>query len=250
MTKGHVVLDSTWARLLGVRRSGGMYRIGRRELMERLKVQQAPLERVLSPLAVQGGRGLTANETPLGDTVTVEGHAHFVEFYETEAFLVESVRDFLASGLITGDVAIVVAADAHRDSFNCALMEAGIDVPEARRCGRFVSLDTSEALATFMVDDMPDVARFEATIGQLVSRVVENARHVRIYGEMVAVLWDQGNVAAAIALEDLWNDLATRYPFSLLCAYPMRAFDTYETTENFRRICGQHSRVLVQSQGT
>jgi hypothetical protein len=225
-----------------------MYRIGRRELMERLKVQQAPLERVLSPLAVQGGRGLTANETPLGDTVTVEGHAHSVEFYETEAFLVESVRDFLASSLITGDAAIVVATDAHRDSFNCALMEAGIDVPEARRCGQFVSLDTSEALATFMVDDMPVAARFRATIGQLVSRAVENARHVRIYGEMVAVLWDQGNVAAAIALEDLWNDLATRYQFSLLCAYPMPAFDTDETTENFRRICGQHSRVLVQSQ--
>jgi hypothetical protein len=227
-----------------------MYRIGRRELMERLEVQQAPLERVLSPLAVQGGRDRTANEPSLEDTVTVESHSHSVEFYETEAFLVESVRDFLASGLVTGDAAIVVATDAHRDSFNCALMEAGIDIPEERRCGRFVSLDTSEALATFMVDDMPDAARFRATMGQLVSRVVENARDVRIYGEMVAVLWDQGNVAAAIALEDLWNDLASRYPFSLLCAYPMRSFDTEATTENFRRICGQHSRVLVQSQGT
>jgi hypothetical protein len=66
---------------------------------------------------------------------------------------------------------------------------------------------------------------------------------------MVAVLWDEGNVTAAIALEDLWNDLATRYPFSLFCAYPMRALKADASTEGFRTICGQHSKVLLQDQG-
>ena len=37
---------------------------------------------------------------------------------------------------------------------------------------------------------------------------------------MVALLWHQGNVAAAIELETLWNDLAEDRRFSLLCAYP------------------------------
>jgi hypothetical protein len=94
-----------------------------------------------------------------------------------------------------------------------------------------------------MVESMPDAARFEATMGELVSRAAQGPRELRIYGEMVAVLWDQGNVAAAIALEDLWNDLATRHPFSLFCAYPVSAFDT-EKTEQFRKVCGQHSRVI------
>ncbi len=39
-SNGYVVLDSTWARRLGVRRSGGMYRIARRKLMDRLKERQ------------------------------------------------------------------------------------------------------------------------------------------------------------------------------------------------------------------
>lgn len=87
-TKGYVVLDTTWARRLGVRRSGGIYRIARWQLMERLQqLQQAPVERVLSESAVQGG-DLTANEPPLEDIVA-RGHPHFVEFYETEAFLVD-----------------------------------------------------------------------------------------------------------------------------------------------------------------
>jgi hypothetical protein len=67
---------------------------------------------------------------------------------------------------------------------------------------------------------------------------------------MVAVLWNEGNIAAAIALEDLWNDLAASYPFSLFCAYPMRAFDRDGSNDGFRTICGQHSRVLLQRQGS
>ncbi len=207
------------------------------------------MERVVSQHAVQGGRGLTANGPPLDDLVA-RGHPHFVEFYETEAFLVDSVRDFLASGLVTGDAAIVVATDAHRDSFGRALMEAGIELHEAQRRDRFIALDASETLAKFMVNGIPDAARFRAAMGQLVSRAAGSARDVRIYGEMVAVLWEEGNVAAAIALEDLWNDLATRYLFSLFCAYPMRVIDTDASAAAFRTICGQHSRVLLQGQGT
>ena len=67
---------------------------------------------------------------------------------------------------------------------------------------------------------------------------------MRIYGEMVAVLWDQGNVAAAIELERLWNELADSNPFSLFCAYPIRAFDLDAGAERFRKICAQHSAVI------
>lgn len=90
-TKGYVILDSTWARRLGVRRSGGMYRIVHRELMERLRLQQVPMDRVLNPSALQGGRGHTVDRLPLDDIVAL-GHSHLVGFYETEAFLVDSVR--------------------------------------------------------------------------------------------------------------------------------------------------------------
>lgn len=245
MTKGHVVLERTWGRHFGVRRSGGMYRIAHWELMQRLKeFQQAPMERGVGSSTMPSG--LAENESPLEGVIAVEGHPHFVGFYETEVFLVDSVRDFLASGLVGGGVAIVVATDAHRDVFDRALVEAGIDLDEVRRCGRFIVLDASEVLAKFMVEGMLDAMRFRATIGELISQAMDRASDVRIYGEMVAVLWERGDVAAAIALEDLWSDLATSYPFSLLCAYPMRFFDTDARAEEYRRICGRHSKVLFQ----
>jgi hypothetical protein len=139
--------------------------------MERLRqLQQAPIEQVLSPSAVQDARGVAANEL---DDIVAHSSSHFVGFYETEAFLVDSVRDFLASGLATGAPAIVVATDAHRDSFGHALMEAGVELDEEHRCGRYIALDAPKALATFMVDGMPNAARFRAAIGRLVSRVGE-----------------------------------------------------------------------------
>ena len=39
---------------------------------------------------------------------------------------------------------------------------------------------------------------------------------------MVAVLWKEGNFVAALQLEELWNELQRRTPFSLFCAYPLR----------------------------
>lgn len=249
-TNGYVVLDSAWARLLGVRRSGGVYRIARWRLRERLaQLQPGSLEEVLRLPVAPGGAGLTANEPVHHGSDGHKTHSHIVELYETEEFLADSVHDFLAPGLLAGDAAIVVATSTHRESIDRVLGLAGIDVAEAKRCGRYNAVDALQTLETFVVDGMPDPARFGKAIGQLISRAAENDRDVRIYGEMVAVLWNEGNVVATIALEDLWNDLATRYQFSLLCAYPIRVFDTDVNAEPFRRICGQHSKVIGEGQG-
>ncbi|MGH3940839.1 MAG: MEDS domain-containing protein [Pseudonocardiaceae bacterium] len=194
---------------------------------------------------------MTGTESPHrrhGGTVSLNDHAHVVGFYEKDAHLVDFVRNFLVRGLLVGNAAVVVATDSHRESFGGALVEAGIDVREIVQSGQFIVLDASQTLSKFMVDGMPDPARFRTVMGELISRAAEGSRDVRIYGEMVAVLWDQGNVGAAIALEDLWNDLASRYSFSLYCAYPIRAFVAETSAEPFRKICGQHSRVtLVRS---
>lgn len=169
---------------------------------------------------------------------------HLVGFYETQPFLVESVRDFLVPALGTGDAAIVVATAAHRELFEQALQGAGIDLADAVENGRYVSLDAAETLSNFMVDGVPDRARFRAAIGAIIARAAEGPRRVRIFGEMVALLWAEGNLTGAIKLEELWNELADSHPFSLFCAYPISGFDAEATTAPFRAICESHSCVI------
>ncbi|MDP8927956.1 MAG: MEDS domain-containing protein [Actinomycetota bacterium] len=171
-------------------------------------------------------------------------HDHLVEFYESDGFLVDSVVQFLAPALGAGEAAIVVATRAHRDKFEAALTAEGLDVTGAHARGQLAALDAAQTLAAFLVDGTPDPARFRMVLGGMIDRAAEGGRRVCIYGEMVALLWEEGNISAALMLEDLWNELACSHPFSLLCAYPMGTFDGEETTAAFRTVCKQHSAVI------
>ena len=59
-------------------------------------------------------------------------------------------------------------------------------------------------------------------------------------GEMVALLWEGGDLASAVELEDLWNDIRSQYDFDLLCAYRLSTFDNEDAAQAFRRVCEQH----------
>ncbi len=171
-------------------------------------------------------------------------HEHLVELYETDAFLVDSVTRFLLPALRSDRSAIVVATAEHREEFARALADGGVDVEHAIREGRYLALDAAETLASFMVHGRPHEHRFREQIGGLIGRMAIDGRRVNVYGEMVALLWADGDVASAIALEDLWNRLATVRSFDLLCAYPMSTFDDEGSAEAFKRMCEQHTSVI------
>ncbi len=171
-------------------------------------------------------------------------HDDLVEFYETEDFLVSTVGDFVGQALDHGDAAIVVATGPHRSAFEAALGACGRDLSSEAAAGRYLAFDAAALLAAFMVGGSPDAARFRDVIGPIIEQASAGGRQVRVYGEMVALLWDAGDVAAAIALEDLWNDLAATRDFALLCAYPMRSFADKASAGAFQRICEQHTTVI------
>ena len=102
--------------------------------------------------------------------------------------------------------------------------------------------DAAATLSSFMVDGMPDPARFEAVVGELLD-AAGAGREVRVFGEMVALLVAEGKPDAALSLEALWNDLQERHTFALLCAYPMQGFSREEHGRLFQHICNEHSQV-------
>jgi hypothetical protein len=109
-----------------------------------------------------------------------------------------------------------------------------------------VWLDARETLSAFMEGPTPNRELFEATVGNVFEKVISDRRYmvVRAYGEMVDLLWNDGNTEGALALEELWNELAAKYSFSLLCGYSMDSSLKEAHTESYKRICGHHERVL------
>ena len=94
-----------------------------------------------------------------------------------------------------------------------------------------------------MVDGMPDKALFDKVIGTLVRNAAKRGR-VRIFGEMVAVLLAEGNPAASLRLEDLWNELRQTQPFSLFCAYSIGGMSKSGKDSFMADVCHGHSRVI------
>ncbi|HEX5470614.1 MAG TPA: MEDS domain-containing protein, partial [Lacipirellulaceae bacterium] len=169
---------------------------------------------------------------------------HFVQFYETEQFLIESVTDFVRAAWQQGDCSLIAATAEHRSALERALFARGIDVAEAAAGGRYIGLDAVETLAQFMIGRCPDPRKFDATVGSIVRSVNERGLHVRVFGEMVALLCSDGNREGAIRLEQLWNTLAKTQDFTLYCAYPISEFCRSGHRDEFESICSQHSRVI------
>lgn len=67
---------------------------------------------------------------------------------------------------------------------------------------------------------------------------------VRAFGEMVDILNRRGNLAAAIRLEELWNELLAAERIALLCAYAVDAFDRTEYNATPPSIGHVHSHLM------
>ncbi|HEY5675472.1 MAG TPA: ATP-binding protein, partial [Myxococcales bacterium] len=173
-------------------------------------------------------------------------HQHAVQFYDSDEFLGARVVSFLRVGLREREPVVLIATPEHGELFRAHLGDSGIGVDAALRDGSLVLLDARETLSKITVSGMPDWHRFKQVVGGVLERALlaTSAAHVRAYGEMVDVLWRDGQPAAALRLEEFWNDLGAIHAFSLLCAYRMGNFLKEADGANFQHVCQAHTHVV------
>ena len=202
--------------------------------------------RDIGEIHTHGAQGVQVghDRAPRWDWRNMVNHEHFVQFYETDLYLVNSLSGFISSGLSAGDGCLVVATEEHRSGLDVRLQAYGLDIVAAKTTGQYVSLDAEETLGKFMVDGSPDAARFSEVIQTLLAETGKEHGRVRVFGEMVALLWAQGNRSGAIRLEELWNELHLSHPFTLFCAYPINGFCGETMAQPLSDVCATHSRVI------
>jgi len=166
---------------------------------------------------------------------------HAVYFYEDDAFLIDNVAHFIKNGLEGQETVIVVATEEHRIDLKARLITDNVIGLASPADARYLTLDAAATLSLFMLNDWPDERLFLKVMGQIIASIAKEGP-VRIYGEMVAVLWAQGKHRAAIRLEGLWNQLAQQREFALLCGYPVSAIQSAQSAE-LEEVCACHSQV-------
>jgi anti-sigma regulatory factor (Ser/Thr protein kinase) len=183
------------------------------------------------------------SETP----EAVSAGEHVAVFYEHDYEVAQTVGSYLAASVHAGGVAIIIATDTHRAAFSAGLEAAGIDIAAAVEQGSLVSVDAAATMSQFIAGGRIDHGDFRRVVGGLV-RPAAHAGPVRAYGEMVALLWDAGNVIAAIELEELWNQLGRELEFSLLCGYHTASVSDPQHAEALQQVCHLHTSILRQDQ--
>jgi DcmR-like sensory protein len=175
-------------------------------------------------------------------TENLNAGQHVVQFYGHDEELAERVADYLLGALDNGGVAIVIATPEHQRGFGTRLAQAGSDLAEARDRGAYLALDADETLRALMAADRLDSAAFDRVIGTLIKQAGAGGRAVRAYGELVALLWDNGLVNDAAQLEAMWDELGRRHPFSLFCGY--RADSVTREIDAFAEVCRLHGEII------
>jgi hypothetical protein len=150
-----------------------------------------------------------------------DDHRHIVEFFRDPAQLVDNVGGFLAEGLAAGDGAVMVLVPARRIALEHNLMRRGFDLMRLREEGRLLIADAAQTLQLMMRDGQPHPILFTRAVAPLVDEVAAASvtGRVRAYGEMVDLLWQSGEEAQALVLEDCWNRLLDGKQISLYCSY-------------------------------
>jgi signal transduction histidine kinase len=191
--------------------------------------------------------GLDAVFVPPVSQIPDDHTGHSVQFYADDSFLLDGLSRFIGTALGAGDAAIVVATQDHREALERRLQARGLSTAKSIRQGRYIVLDAAETLQRFMVEGFPDRTRFREVLSSVVVRArgaVEKGARVVAFGEMVALLWEDGKYDAAIHLEQLWNELGKEHSFFLHCAYPIKSFSQDHHSEPFLKICSEHSDVI------
>lgn len=173
------------------------------------------------------------------DAMFTAPQRHGVHFYDNDEAIVASVADSFSAPLARGDKLLVVATAEHLMAVEEEMQTRGLR-PGA---GSYHAYDAEEMLESLLLHGAPDRDRFLAVVGSVV-RELRSGGPLTIYGEMVNLLWEQGDVIAAMRLEGFWNELAADIDFSLLCGYRT---DAQSDTCFVGAIGGLHSHVVRNS---
>ena len=202
--------------------------------------------RYLSPVLL--GRAADAGRAIAGPRKVRPHASHEAAFFAEDDDLTEDYARLAERALVTGKVAIVVAAPGRLAAIRDRLQQRGVDLDSAEGSSRYRTATVDEVLASFMVDGWPDETLFwKAATGLVVRTAAAFAgRPVRIAacGDCAGTLLARGDVEAAIRLEQMWDEVVAAFDLDVFCGYRANAFSGDPTV--LHRIEQEHSAVHLR----
>jgi MEDS: MEthanogen/methylotroph, DcmR Sensory domain len=171
---------------------------------------------------------------------------HRLQLFDTPESLGASVAAFLMEGYETGDNLLIIAKPRHFDAVLSALRARGCFPPDMDGQQRLVALDATDVLRHIIRNGQPDPLLFQRTVKPLLQSLAGSAT-LRVYAEIVELLAEEEDLAGAIALEKMWNDLAGQLKFTLMCGYSSAHFAQSHAMSWLRKVCETHTYISAST---
>ena len=198
----------------------------------------------LSPLLPKGGY---SSQTSLQDKpLAPDRMCHLMKVYQDGSDLASTVASFLSEGLRKSESVFVIATSNHCSDITHALDQRGVPVSTLTTSGQLQFVDALETLGRLQLEERINRISFEGLLDELTLPLRRNGKTtpIRVYGEIVDLLWQRGRLDAALALEGLWNDYLTRSKNRLLCGYS-HTLMTSEDASAFTKVEQIHSHTIL-----
>lgn len=187
--------------------------------------------------AVEPWRDLLADPGPDG---------HIVQLYQEPDFYAEAISHFAAEGLVRNESIIFVATQPNWRSISARMTSKGFDVDELQREGRLTVLDADQTLPKFIRNRMPDAPTFKSIARATIQKARKGGRYPRVrwWGEMVNVLYVDGNGKASTRLEELFDEVAHEEQIAIFCSFLMDKFDKDIYDGPLADVCRTHANLI------
>jgi hypothetical protein len=196
-------------------------------------------QRALTP-----GGNLEEPEPWAGLLASAGPRDHIVQLYQDQDFLNRAVCRFAAGAIENGEGVILVPTAAHWEAFRPRLEAEGVDVKGAQGRGQLTIVDADELLPQFMNNAMPEAPVFMGLASNVIKTARDGYPKVRWWGEMVNILWEQGNVAGSMSLEDQFDQVAHHHEIAIFCSFIMDNFNSEVQTRMLPRLSQNHSHLI------
>ena len=175
-------------------------------------------------------------------------NSHAVHFYKDSQSLAQVAASFLSEGIRAGERVVIVSTPTHFAAIAKAVERLGFDPAQLKKSGKWIAFDARRTLSSLRAaGGRIDLTRFKVQFVDVVGDWYTSnpGLSMRAYGEMVDLLYRDGDIAGALQLEELWTDLAAVHKFPMLCAYAVNSFfKEPRGSSRFSDVCRHHTHVI------
>jgi len=166
-------------------------------------------------------------------------NTHRMQLFDDADSMADAVSAFVAEHLNQGNPVICFMTQAHRDAVIARLTLDELPIESLQNSDRLTFLDASTVLEGLMIDGRLDRSRFDTMLRDNIARDQPCA----IYGEVVDLLAERGELQQAEQLESWWSAVMAERPLAVFCGYTSAHFGHPDALPKLRAIGRSHSHI-------